>query len=394
MLRNLLKYNLCALLLPMLFLPGALYLFTTATGKELPQNCRFDYRLTGTFVDTPKKKLTLNNFKRHYYQKYIEETLTSQFPLRSLFIRLNNQFFYMLKKSYVSDGQLVIGKSNQLFTQQYIYSYCGQYPERHVNGDEANKWADDIKKLNDYFTKHGQTFVYVISPSKAGYMPENIPARFHCKQKGDPAYIGAMVKALEERKIPYVNAQALMRTGEQQYKIPMFPRGGIHWNAVGANLAVNEIISEVNKVGFSTLKPVSFTFKMEKPEGSDRDLLTLLNLKTPNTHYKAPNLVYTNPIKNPKDSLAFIGGSFSTMLSSSLTTSGRFKDVYLYSYFKLKRFHFTQTNMEFGPIDPDSKQWLHDVQSAKVVILEENAEITGSTHGKMFFDAMHELKLV
>ena len=74
----------------------------------------------------------------------------------------------------------------------------------------------------------------------------------------------------------------------------MFPRGGTHWNSLASALGTQKVIAAVNgqRAG-PLLAALSFAWRISyNPQGGDRDLLDLMNLKHPDTHYPVPELTY------------------------------------------------------------------------------------------------------
>lgn len=390
------KYNLSLGLLLFIFLPGLFGLIYSLIDHTLPKQLQPDYQLLGVTTASTSEKFSFDSVTNHSYQKYIETYLTEHLPFRSLLIRLNNQFYYSLfKKSYNNDNKLIIGKSRQLLTTEYIYSYCGMLADQPHHTTDITAWADKIKTLHDYFTKRGQVFIYLITPSKVGYMPEKIPPRFQCQQRGTPLYLQEMVKELDKRKIPYIDGQALMELGRQQYHTSMFSRGGIHWNGLGATLAANKIIDKIDQNSLLNISSLQFKYRFSHPILSDRDLLDLLNLMHPNLSYRAPKMDYLNLAKQNQLSVVFIGGSFCERLIDIFWQTHTFNKIAFYSYFKMFKLDFESDKPPTkSAVDLTSPTLLDPIKLANVVILEENAETTVSKHGDLFYQKMQEYKQI
>lgn len=391
----LLKYNINLVLLVLIFAPLVLAVIYSSLKKPLPILLQADYQLTGVTPTSTRIKFSFHNLSKHKFQHYAEDYVTNHLPLRSFFIRLNNQFYYSIfKKSYNNNGGIIIGKSRQLFTDHYILTYCDMATNTHHNSTrELIAWADKIKLLNDYFKKHGQVFLYLITPSKAAYMPDKIPTRFHCQQRGEPLYLQTMIKLLDERKIPYIDGQALMSTSTNAYQTPMFPRGGIHWNELGASIAANKIIEKINQTHPHMIQPLTFNYQLDNiGKGHDRDLLNLLNLSFPNDRYTVPQITFNTSASMQKPiSLVFVGGSFCERLIDVFLENNRFNKITYMSYFKMNRLDYEPgKEMIQSNVDLNAATFLNPVINANVVILEENTEITVSNHGQLFFDTMNK----
>lgn len=311
------EHNFLLLLLVFTFIPGLLFLSAMLFGIEkLPKRIRPSHHLTGITSQLEKPQFNLAQLKSHEIQKYLEDFFSSRLPLRSTLIRLNNQIFYSLfNKSYSNTPCLVVGKHKQLFEQPYIAAYCGFEGPALYTTQQLQEWANTIKRLDNYYRKQGKMFIYVISPSKAEYMPETIPTRFHCTTRGVSKAVNVLTQLLNDRHVRYINGPELMVAGTKKYGIPMFGPGGTHWNDLGATIAVNQIIDKMNT------PPLHFTFQLKKPklDAVDCDLLNLSNLLFPSRNYLVPEISYTSPCKNRQTKkISMIGGSFSITLFNIL----------------------------------------------------------------------------
>ncbi len=382
------RHNLIFFVFLVFFLPGLLALIISLCGQGVIFKWMLpNYRLHGITKDTQTPSFDLNHVKSHEMQKYLDNSLTKQLPLRSLFIRLNNQIHFIFKKSYAADG-VVIGKLNQLFEMSYIKPYCLESKDSKKIAD----WANKLKKISDFFEKRGKTFIYVITPSKAEYMPENIPKRFHCMNNGISPENREIEQLLKEKKVRYINGSDLMVNAMHQYNFPMFPKGGIHWNTLGATIEANAIIDAINEDNKFHLNQIQFSYSPSyNPEGQDHDLHAVLNLIIKDSRYLVPAVSYKKVKEaNKTIYLACIGGSFLEKLNKIFMENKTFSKISYYRYFKLYR-----TEMEFGkkPIQYEINSSAPDLTSilaADVILLEENSSIIVSAHGELFFDVLFQ----
>ena len=107
------RYNLLWVLCILMLLPGFFFLLSVIFGEHaVIKFMRPQYKLHGITTETSQPIFNLNHFKSHDFQKEFEDYLAAAMPLRSLFIRINNQFFYsFFKKSFSYNNQIIIGKS-------------------------------------------------------------------------------------------------------------------------------------------------------------------------------------------------------------------------------------------------------------------------------------------
>lgn len=391
MLKIILRHNLIWLILLFIILPIWLAIFTSLFGpRAIFKWMAHDYRLGGMIQETNPPALNFSHIRNHEVQQFLEKTISEHLPLRSLFIRINNQIYYSIfNKSYMYSGQMVIGKSNQLFEIAYINSYCGK---DNRTDEKLIAWADKLQSLSLFFEKKGKTFIYLITPSKAEYFPEKIPDRFACKEK-KLTHIERLEKLLKERHIKFVNGSSLVKNSKNTYGVDLFPQGGTHWNNLGAVLVSNAIIAEINKNSTNKIDPIAFDYKVtENPQGQDRDLLWLLNLLHPNDHYPIPELNYKSPsTRNSTINLALIGGSFLEKLIKIFQVNHTFSSIVDYPYFKFRKLKFERDKETETQYSNNSVTQLDSILAADVIILEENSEMTLSEHGELFYSKLNPL---
>ena len=244
--------------------------------------------------------LNAKSFKNHAFQSYFEELIAKKLRMRNFFIKINSQIYYsFFKKSFAEENSVIIGKHQQLFETPYISAYCFA---ANNNVPQLSAWAEQVKKLAHYFQTRGKIFIYLITPSKAEYMPQAIPNRFSCTNRGLSNNVKKMAELLRERDIPYINGPEIMIEGKKKYGIEMFPPGGIHWNQLGSTLAANAIINTINAIQPTNLLPLKFNIILGGIDHlyAEDDLLSLIKLLRPNRNYLVPKLEFINkPLSIP-----------------------------------------------------------------------------------------------
>jgi hypothetical protein len=376
-----------------LVVPCILLIFSLLFHK-LPKKLSPNYKLVGVTVQNERPKFNLKNFRNHEIQKFIEGKVAESLPLRSQFLRLNNQLYFTLfKKSYSYSGAIVIGNNNQLIEQVYLSTYCHREPAPIDNDEKANDWAIKLSTLHHYYQRKGKTFIYLITPSKPESMPEIIPKRYHCPKRSIEEHLGKFTHLLDEYKVPYINGPALIMAGAKKYNTPMFPQGGTHWNQLGATLACNKLIDRINNERTSEIPALSFTYHMTKKIGggnSDSDLFNLLNLLRRHSNYYVPELDFTQDKKSEytDKKLCFVGGSFCEKLIDILCENKVFSDIQYYRYLKLDRRAYHNGQWTGTVDDVDTNKVISQINSNDIIILEENSERVISNHGTLFYDLL------
>ena len=121
----------------------------------------------------------------------------------------------------------------------------------------------------------------------------------------------------------FVDTASDLAAAREEYGISMFPRGGIHWNSLATALGTQKVIAAVNaQRSDPLLATLSFTWRISyHPQGVDRDLLDIMNLRHPDTNYPVPELTYQStppPGGCHTTTITEVGGSFLRNLNSTL----------------------------------------------------------------------------
>lgn len=219
-------------------------------------------------------------------QKAVSSNIGRASPVFPIAVRLKNQFMYSLFHASGA-ANIVVGREEQLFATGYIDEYCG----RGAAPDPAKlqDWADRIGEISLSAPAQDKRFVYLISPSKAAHAPQYLPAGRSCPALAAGAgnlKLAPFRAALQRRAVPFVDSSELFAREKSAYKIDLFPRGGIHWNLLGAALTLRQASDILEGQGGPLLGGYDFDWSEDDlAKGTDRDLLDLLNLFWPDDAY-------------------------------------------------------------------------------------------------------------
>lgn len=347
--------------------------------------------------------LSLKIFQSHELQKYVEKLIETKLIWRDLFIHAHNQVYYSLfKKTFVLNNTLIIGKHNQLFQYSYIDAYCNM--QEKMNNQQhllLVDWVKKIKEISNFFEKKGITFVYLITPSKAEYMPRSIPNRFHCKDIGLSQRVIDIEKILQDNHVRYVNGATLMVDASKTYHTAMFPKGGTHWNDLGASIAANKIIEAINQDHHVFIHPIRFNYRFARVEerkalDADDDLLRLIGLIKPDLSYIVPKVSYVKDNTTNKPlKVTFIGGSFIENVANTFMLNHSFAKITHYFYYNLQKRVYQNGSPDFSfgvNVDPSTPNELKDIFSSDVFILEENSSLIMSGHANNMYMLVKRLE--
>jgi hypothetical protein len=209
-----------------------------------------------------------------------------------------------------------------------------------------------------------------------GQYPHFIPDGYVCLAQGDTVArkLDLYSQSLARHGVHVVDGASNLAAAGREYGINMFPRGGIHWNALAAALATQKLVATANAQTVARPLPqFEFDWKTSyAPIGSDRDLLDLMNLPYPDDHYPVPVLIYRSPHSDPctPARIAEIGGSFLWMMNTVLLRQTCPPNIDYWFYWGQKRFRSETNAMIELPVDPSARR--QSLLTTDVIILEEN----------------------
>jgi len=308
------------------------------------------------------------------FQKAVANRLTEAFALRRILIRINNEVRMELFGEMTAPN-VVRGARGQLIERLYLEDYCTR-----TEGMGAELAAKNIPKLRDiqnYYVGRGGQFVYVLSPSKAAYLPEYFVDKVPCPST--PAartkLVGEYVAALKQAGINVLDTATLIHSLKGAYDFDLFPQGGVHWNDVGGARAVSAIVDEINRqAGMPIVPTFTFTHTLSSAAGADRELVDLLNVFFPPLAYLTPKVKYTTSpscADHPARQLeiAMVGSSFTHLPAAILIEHNCLARLNLYYYARLGRFGgvpYRELQRNLGEAE------MRPMRDAKIMILEEN----------------------
>lgn len=322
---------------------------------------------------------TIASFLSGETQKAVSTNLGRTLPVFPVSVRTKNQLVFSLFHESAAPG-VVIGKNGQLFEQGYIDEFCAR-------GDAPDaaallEWATRIHDIQSALGAAGKAFVYLISPSKAARYAEDLPAGAPCAGRiaAVPDKLRPYLHALEKQGVHVVDGAGLMTAKRDDYPIPLFPRGGTHWNNLGAALALREISQLLNSAPTGSFE---FTWTLA-PEalGTDRDLVDLMNLLWPDVSYPTAVIAGTrsSEICSRTPRLLALGGSFVHEVLAAATQAPCPPQIDYWFYMRtaengVEIGHFRRapkdaSNGSRAPADADALD--ENLRGADMVLLEEN----------------------
>ncbi|HET7879414.1 MAG TPA: hypothetical protein VFL55_00910 [Acetobacteraceae bacterium] len=323
------------------------------------------------------------------YQQWLSRSIGVLSPVFKAAVTWKAQIYYTVF-GVAATSNVVVGEHQQLMERSYLDEYCNRDMATLRTSGEA--WAARLRETQDYVEAHGKVFLYVITPSKVAQQPEYMPAGINCPGRNrDPAQKLAIYgDILAHHGVRFVDTASGLADARKEYGIEMFPRGGVHWNALGATLGALKVIDAINsRREEPLLGSLSFTWQVSyNPRGADRDLLDIMNLRNPDTHYPVPEVTYSStppPGGCQTVTITEVGGSFLHGLNSVLLKLACPPTITEWFYWDQRRIHQVGGRVYEPPIDAEARR--RSLVEADVVLLEENESIApDSAHATKMMD--------
>ncbi len=369
------------------------YLMWNTTAGEINPSLRFRTKTTiAGVIGEAAPILSLDAVLTGTYQRWVSRSIGQLSPVFKMAVGWKGQIYYSLlgmvpEAGLVGPDSVIVGRDQQLFEMNYLNEYCGRDPAKlqTAGGD----WATRICRVQDFFNARGKVFLYIITPSKVAQEPQIIPDRYACpgNAKNRAEKLDLYDKILTRHGVQFVDTASEMTAARETYGVSMFPRGGIHWNSLGSALGTQKVIAAVNaQRPAPLLATLNFTWRISyHPQGSDRDLLDIINLPYPDTHYPVPILTYqSSPPPNGCHTISIteVGGSFLRLLNSTLERLGCPPEIIDWFYRDHNHIRYAVGRLYDLPVDADARR--ASLLDADVIFLEENdATAPNSMQGEL-----------
>ena len=328
------------------------------------------------------------------YQASYARLIGTRMPLYANAVRLRNQVEYSLF-GVSAIPALAVGPGPTLFELAYSEEYCARDIAAWRPG--AERWAAKIREMQDIEQRRGRAFLYVLTPSKVAQYPGIMPPGYTCPARPSDRVdmVPAWLAILQAAGVHVADTTAVMSAAHGAYPFNMYPRGGSHWNDVGAALSEQAVMTQLDhlspKGGFA---PFQFTWHMTPvPTGIDVDIANLMNLIRPFPSDPVP-VVDVQPAPAPDPcpgtKLAIVGGSFSHAMLEFLQRSTCNPSAVEYEYWRAYTLHWGPKGAELViGVDPARRD--ADILAADVLVYEENEQIMRAPlHGEALWQFLHD----
>lgn len=247
-----------------------------------PLQSRFHWlpesELGGAFHMAPHPNFSWDGLTSNNFQTGLEKYLEDRIGFRGILIRMRNQLGYsVFQESWAN--RLAVGRNDVLFEQEPIEAWLGN---DYVGDDEVRFNARRFRSAQDSLAKHGVQLVFVIAPSKATFMPENLP-RYARRQQRSRTNYQAYAQALAAAGVHMVDFSQAFQQWKRTTPYPLFASGGTHWSMYGGTRAADSLVTYLkHSLGVT---PAAFRVKSYEvtnvPRYTDDDIARTMNLLFP-----------------------------------------------------------------------------------------------------------------
>jgi hypothetical protein len=263
--------------------------------------------LKGAITPAADTAITVDGWFSGDYQSQKENYLNEEFGLRNIFIRFNNEIAFKFYNKALANN-VVIGKQNYLYEEDYIKAYYGR---DFIGMDSISKRMHKLKFLQDTLAKLNKTLIFIIAPGKGTFYPEYFPDNL--KSEKGPTNYEAYVKLANELGINYIDFDKYFVENKNKSKYLLYPKYGIHWSYYGECLAADSIVKYIEKKRNIRMPHISWNdIEIDKPRERDADIEDgmnlLFNLRGPQMAY--PKLIFESDSGKAKVSSMVISDSF------------------------------------------------------------------------------------
>jgi alginate O-acetyltransferase complex protein AlgJ len=276
----------------------------------------------------PAPPLTLSAIFSGNFQTKFEKWFGQNFGFRNHLVKTYNQILYSFfnesPTSGVGEG-LILGKAKQIYGIHDVGSYIQLSPP--TGRDQLEAIGIVFAELQTLLHKRGVTFIVLLTPNKATLYPEFLPNSLrHLSRYPENENYRGYRATLERHKVHFVDGVQILRAIKEQSAYPLFPRGGYHWNDLGAFHVLRELMAKMEELTGKTLIRLALNgiHVDYNGHGPDMDAAQPLNLLFPPFRFVCPRPLLTR-VETPgcfKPRILFEGGSYNWVL---LTLLQKFK---------------------------------------------------------------------
>lgn len=225
-----------------------------------PRDTGAEYRVPADYPSITDEDSQLNAA----FSGDFERWLCDHFGFRSAVIHANALLNYRLLRASANE-QVVVGRGNWLFFTPTVPDYTG---EGRLTEAELTAIAGNLRAFSEAYARRGARVYLAIIPNKSTLYPEYMPQRYPMRR--DEGNIPLVREACEDLPLTWIDLLSPLRKAAAGERL-IYYRTDTHWNALGAAIAAEAILSETGAGarGYAVAADVPF---------QDGDLARLMGL--------------------------------------------------------------------------------------------------------------------
>lgn len=341
-------------------------------------------------VPAPRPKLTLATVLDGSWQAWTARQLGTRTIVNYPAVRWKNEAYATLF-GMSGVGNVAMGQGRELMEVFYVTEYCTR--DLAAFRPQAAPWAQQIRTMQDAFERRGVVFLYVVTPSKVATYPQIMPDGVPCPSRPEDrrGKLAAWRAALDEAGVRYVDTATLVAEATRSSAITLFPRGGTHWNQLGAALAAQAVTEAVN-----ARRPLLTPFRIDwtvstNPQGTDRDIYDMVDRPIRHDRYQVPAVAVQSdpPASCGPARVTQVAGSFIFGINNILVQAACPPELRTWFYWDVRQVRYPEGRMTLLPVEP--AQRTKDLADPDVLIVEENeSTLPSSPHVRKLLDMLAE----
>ncbi len=320
------------------------------------------------------------------YQKEKTLFVNDSVGFRPDLVRMINQIDFWIFKKLPTVAY--VGNNGYLFNREYIDEYEGR---TYTDDVAIRATLIKLKRIQDTLERMNKTFIFAYAPSKAYFMPENIPLTL--RRSGGPttSVYEAFRRLGDSLHIKQIDYNALFAAMKDTSKNPLFTRLGAHWSSYGSLLATDTLIKYIERernIRMPHLVIAKLCYAYTK-NGPENDLAKCCNLIFPLTKEKLcyPEYHYSADSTTTKLNMIIIGDSFGAQwldnkFPQNVATS--------WEYWYYFRTVWVDQNFYDWTIPMDGHDWQRKILDADCMIITYNpTNLLGQTRQTEFIEKIY-----
>jgi len=286
--------------------------------------CFFDDDLSGFTGQLQQTQFSVESLMDGSYQSSLNSWWENNFPGRSRLIKVRGSAIYALLDESPNE-RVVKGEDDYLFENTYVSVELGCVQCEEGYYDEL---VGKLETLDDRLESTGRELYVFITPNKAAFFRDKVPARYRKLIVPETTMYQQFVERLEESDIHYFDCHKVLMNNELGLENPMAPvfyRTGTHWTpCYGLNCAAM-FAQYVNANSDFDLGDYAVEEVLaEEPVWPDADVFQSLNILQPYPESQYHGAIMSLTREGDHPGVFIRGGSFMGQSLSGLLNRGNF----------------------------------------------------------------------